>query len=70
MSSNQLISYDDVAEWWENSEWNMSTYPPSAWYAYAEAEGLTLEELADNAEHLEAYVAELHETNCEESNNA
>jgi hypothetical protein len=56
-----MITYDDVAEWWENSEWNMSTYPPSAWHDYAVQEGLSLEELSDNAEHLEAYVGELYE---------
>lgn len=55
-----MLTYDDVAEWWENSEWYMSTYPPSAWHAYAEQEGLTLEELAADAAKHEDGVAELH----------
>jgi hypothetical protein len=53
------ISYDDVAEWWENSSWNMSTYPPSAWHKYAEREGLTLEDVIEDAVTIEAGVAEM-----------
>lgn len=57
-----VITYDEVAEWWENSDWYMSTYPPSAWFNYAEREGMGIDELRDNAEKLEDAVAELYET--------
>lgn len=54
------LTYDDVAEWWDNSEWSMSTYPPSSWFAYAEQEGLDLEDLQNDADNHESGVAELH----------
>jgi hypothetical protein len=55
-----MITYEEVEEWWDNSEWHMSTYPPSSWLAYAEQEGLDIEELAADAAKHEAGVAELH----------
>jgi len=61
-------TYDEVAEWWDNSEWSMSTYPPSAWHAYAEQEGLSIEDLTDNPAQYEDAVAELYEnTDAEEA---
>jgi len=55
-----MISYDEVADWWETSEWNMSDYPPSAWFNYCEQEGIDIEELRENPAKLEDGVAELH----------
>ncbi len=54
------ITYDAVAEWWEGGDWNMSDYPPSAWHAYCEQEGITIDELRDNPAKYEAGVQELH----------
>lgn len=53
------ITYDQVAEWWDNSEYSMSTYPPSAWLAYCEQEGIDIDELQEKPATLEAGVAEL-----------
>lgn len=55
-----MITYEEVAEWWEDSEWNMSTFPPSSWHAYAIAEGLTIEELTENPRAHEAGVEAIH----------
>lgn len=54
-----MITYDEVAAWWEGSAWNMSTYPPSAWLAYCEQEGIDIDELRDNPAKIEDGVAEL-----------
>jgi hypothetical protein len=61
MAKHESISYDDVAEWWENSDYNMSTYPPSAWHAYCVAVGIDIDGLRDDPERFEDGVAELHE---------
>lgn len=55
-----MITYDEVSEWWDNSEWNMSTYPPSAWFAYCEQEGIDIDELRDDPAQFEDGVAELY----------
>lgn len=52
----ETITYDEVAEWWENSEWYMSTYPPSTWHEFCEAQGYTLEDLQDRASEIEAMI--------------
>lgn len=54
------ITYDEVAHWWENSEWNMSTYPPSAWFNYCESVGLSIDELQADPGAYESEVADLH----------
>lgn len=54
-----MITYDEVAEWWDNSEWFMSTYPPSAWFDYAEREGLDIDDIKDNPAKYEDGVAEM-----------
>lgn len=76
-----VATYDEVVEWWEGGDWNMSDYPPSAWHDYAEKEGLSIEDLTANPAQHEAGVEELHsagdgrtcecewaehETNCKE----
>jgi len=59
MASNESITYDEVQQWWDDSEWFMSTYPPSAWHKYMVREGLTLEDLEDNAAKIEDGVEEM-----------
>jgi hypothetical protein len=54
------ILYVEVEEWWENSEWSMSNYPPSSWHAYCVQEGMDLDSLQHNPEEHEEGVAELH----------
>jgi hypothetical protein len=54
-------TYDEVANWWDNSEYHMSTYPPSAWHAYCEKVGLSIEELTADPGAYESEVEELHE---------
>lgn len=54
-----MITYDQVAEWWENSDWNMSTYPPSTWHEYCVLEGIDLDELMANPAKHEADIEEL-----------
>lgn len=54
-------TYDEVVEWWENSDWNMSTYPPSAWHAYCESVGLSIDDLTADPGIYESEVADLAE---------
>ena len=56
----EAATYDEVAEWWETSEWNMSTYPPSAWHAYCELHGISIAKLRSNPAALEDGVQELY----------
>ena len=55
-----MITYDEVAEWWEGSIYDMSTYPPSAWFNYCEQEGIEIDELRENPEKFEDAVEEMH----------
>jgi hypothetical protein len=61
MASNESITYDEVSQWWDNGEYYMSDYPPSAWHNYLAQEGITLDELEEDPAKFEAGVAELHE---------
>lgn len=54
-------TYDEIAEWWDNSEYSFSDYPPSAWFNYAEAEDLEIGDITSNPSEHEPGVAELHE---------
>ena len=54
-------SYDDVQEWWDNSEYSFSTYPPSAWHAYMEREGIGMTKLLANPASVEAGVEEMQD---------
>lgn len=53
-------TYDQVQQWWDNSEWFMSTYPPSAWHNYCVAEGISIAQLRANPAKYEDGVEELH----------
>lgn len=55
-----MITYEEVADWWEGTIYNLSTFPPSAWFNYAEQEGLDIEDLRENADEYEDGVEELH----------
>lgn len=52
-------SYEEVQQWWDNSDYYMSTYPPSAWLKYLEREGLGMSALVDNPGKIEDGVAEM-----------
>ena len=60
-------TYDEVAEWWETSEWFMSTYPPSAWHKVCEAQGYSVEDLEERATEIEAEVEASIDEDDEES---
>lgn len=56
-----MITYDEVSEWWDNSKWNMSDYPPSAWHAYCELHGITISQLRYDPAMYEHGVGQLAE---------
>lgn len=57
---SDTATYDEVVEWWEGSDWNMSDYPPSAWHNLCERDGITIEDLRANPAEYEDAVEELH----------
>jgi hypothetical protein len=54
-------SYDEVQEWWDNSEYGFSTYPPSAWHEYMEREGIGMTQLLANPAKIQDGVEEMQE---------
>jgi hypothetical protein len=52
-------TYDEVSEWWDNSDYAFSTYPPSAWHKYMEREGIGMTKLLANPAKVEEGVEEM-----------
>lgn len=52
-------THEEVEEWWNDSDYYMSTYPPSAWLKYMEREGIGMTKLLADPAKVEAGVEEM-----------
>jgi len=51
--TEESVTYDEVSEWWDNSKWAMSTYPPSDWHAVMCLKGWDMSDLKRNPQKVE-----------------
>jgi hypothetical protein len=54
----ESVSYDEVAEWWDNSEYSFSTYPPSDWHAVMCLKEWSKERLRRNPKGVEDTISQ------------
>lgn len=56
--TEESITYDEVAEWWESGEWNMSTYGPGDWHGAMCLMEATLDDLEASPHKIEDAITD------------